>query len=209
MRRQFTIIAVIALVVGGVAGAGMSYAMAPAVQEPNAKGIISSCYKTADGQLRLVNTATTCSAGEKKLTWSQGTKKPAVHEVGAPGEVPYAPPSIYGQFKAYNGAPFGNLSFFKDASGVVHLTGLTCKASEADASLCDSAYFGNSTLQVFTLPKGFRPRAQQVLTTLSVGAGDYYHTRIDITTAGVVRLVALPEFGIDWISFDGVSFLSK
>ena len=35
------------------------------------------------------------------------------------------------------------------------------------------------------------------------------HTRIDITTAGVVELLAPPEHGEDWVSFDGVSFLAS
>ena len=137
---------------------------------------------------------------------SQRAAKPVVHEVGAPGEVPYKHRFSL-EFMAYNGAPFGNLSFFKDASGVVHLTGLTCV--EGGGGQCYSNTQGGGTWKIFTLPKGFRPGAEQVFTTLSAGQGNYYHARVDITRQGAVLLVCPPVAGLEWISFDGVSFLSK
>jgi hypothetical protein len=201
MRRHVTVLAIVA-VVAGAAGAGMAYAVtARTIQEPGRNGVISACYDTGNGAIRMVNAGAGCRAGERKLTWDQGVKKPVVHEVGASGQVPYT-----GQFKPYDGPPFGNLSFFKDASGVVHLTGLACLRN---GSICAVQTMVGGTRDVFTLPPGFRPARQQVFTTLSVGLSDnYYNTRVDVTTAGVVEVIAPPSAGMDWISFDGVSFLA-
>jgi hypothetical protein len=131
-------------------------------------------------------------------------KKPVVHRVAAAGEVPYT-----GGWKAYNQPPFGNLSFFKDASGVVHLTGLACAKDFQDPSLCTTEALTSGVEQIFTLPQGFRPKAQQVFTTLSFGSGEHEHARVDVTTSGVVKFVAPPTGGIAWLSFDGVSFLAR
>ena len=203
MGRRITSIAVVAVVSGAVAGAGVASAVASRIiEEPNAKGVISSCYATDNGAIRMVNAGAGCRAGERKLTWQQGIKKPVVHEVGAPGQVPYT-----GQFKAYDGLPFGNLSFYKDANGVVHLTGLTCLRNGA---ICAVQTMVGGTREIFTLPRGFRPARQQVFTGLSVGLSDnYYNPRLDVTTAGVVEVIAPPDAGMDWISFDGVSFLAR
>ncbi len=201
MRRQVVVIAVLAVVSGAAAGAGVAYAAARAIQEPSAKGVISACYATGNGEIRMVNAGAKCRAGERKLTWDQGVRAPVVHEVGAPGQVPY---SVH--FKAYDEPPFGNLSFFKDASGIVHLTGLACRNV---GSICTAATLVGGTVPVFTLPRGFRPTRQQVFTTLSFGLSTtYYHARVDVTTAGVVEIVAPPSAGEDWVSFDGVSFLA-
>jgi hypothetical protein len=47
-----------------------------------------------------------------------------------------------------------------------------------------------------------------VFNAISFGAPTYYYPRIDVTTAGVVEVVAPPTSGLDWISFDGISFPS-
>ena len=169
MRRQITVIALVALFVAGAVGAGVSYAVAPKAHQ--------------------------------KHTWNQRATKPVVHEVGAPGE-----PAYLSNFKGYDGPPFGNLSFYKDTSGVVHLTGLTCEIGPVN---CESVTLVGGTKKVFILPKGFRPTAQEIYTTLSDGRGEYLHIRVDITKAGAVEIVTPPFAGMDWISFDGVSFLSK
>ena len=131
--------------------------------------------------------------------------RPVVHQVGAAGE-----PALDPQWRAYNEPPFGNLSFYKDSSGVVHLTGLTCFRRSDNPASCDSDILLEGTLPIFTLPPGFRPASQVLFTTLSNDRGDVYrHTRIDITTAGLVFLSAPPEAGLDWVSFDGISFLTQ
>jgi hypothetical protein len=200
MRRNVVALVVTAVLVGGVVGAGVTYAATAPVQQPNANGVITSCYTTAGGKIRLINSGTACVAGEKKLTWSQGVRKPTIHVVGATGE-----PAFAAGYQAYDGPPFGNLSFFKDASGTVHLAGLACR-STGNGCLTGSLTAGSTP--VFTLPPGFRPNAQRVFTTLSYGAPTYYYPRIDVRTDGVVVVIAPPSAGLDWISFDGISFPS-
>jgi len=100
-----------------------------------------------------------------------------VRFVGRAGQPPYLD-----GFRAYNGQPFGDLAFFKDASGVVHLQGLACLASGA---LCTQSTFVSGTRDVFRLPPAFRPAHSRVYTGLSVGLGDnYYNPRIDVTWDG-------------------------
>ena len=111
--------------------------------------------------------------------------------------------------RAYNGPPFANLSFSKDASGFVHLSGLACEENDAGTQ-CASVALAAGTTKVFRLPSAFRPSAQHVFTTLSVGNGtNYLHTRVDVTADGFVQIVAPPLAGMDWVSFDGVTFLSR
>jgi hypothetical protein len=202
MGRRITSIVVVAVVAGSAAGAGVASAVVSrAIEEPSAKGVISACYATGNGAIRMVNAGAGCRAGERKLTWNQGVRKPVVHEVGAPGEVAYT-----GEFMAYDSPPFGNLSYYKDASRVVHLTGLTCLR---DGATCATQTTSVGTRPIFTLPRGFRPARQQVFTALSVGLStQYYSARVDVTKGGVVEVVAPPEAGMDWVSFDGVSFLA-
>jgi hypothetical protein len=175
------------------------------IREPNAKGVISACYNKSTGKIRMVNRSAHCVAREKKLTWQQRVPKPTVHVVGSSRQPAYA-----SGWKAYNGPPFGNLSFFKDASGVVHLTGLACRVDDQNSGLCAVATLIGGTLPVFTLPAGFRPASQQLFTAISVGQSkNYYNPRIDVTTAGVVEVVAPPNAGEDWVSFDGISFIAR
>ena len=128
--------------------------------------------------------------------------KPVVHRVGAAGEPPYLD-----GFRAYNGPPFGNLSFYKDSSNTVHLMGLACLQN---GNLCAVQTMVGGTRQVFRLPLAFRPVDSHVFTGLSVGLSDnYYNPRIDVTNAGYVQVIAPPSAGMDWISFDGISFLAR
>ena len=202
MRYRMAVLAATVALVGGAAAGGASFAAITAITEPNVNGVITSCYNT-HGAVRVVNAGATCAAGEKKLTWASN-KKPKVHLVGAAGE-----PAYQNNWKAYNGPPFGNASFYKDSSGVVHLTGLTCRKKSQDPTNCTSATLTGGILPIFTLPVGFRPASQQLFTTLSDGQGTYLHARIDITTTGVVELIAPPDEGQDWVSFDGISFLAN
>lgn len=70
--------------------------------------------------------------------------QPALHVVGAPGE----PPFLEGSKAVVTGGPFGFVapSFYKDASGVVHLQG----GVESGSGIA------------FALPPGFRPGAAKV-----------------------------------------------
>ena len=73
------IVASIALVValGGVAVASI----------PSAGGVITSCYNTSTGAVRIVDAATTraCNTGEMFLTWNQKGQKGATGATGAKG----------------------------------------------------------------------------------------------------------------------------
>jgi ABC-type uncharacterized transport system YnjBCD substrate-binding protein len=86
MRRRITVLATVTLMFGAATAAGASYAAVAHIQEPNASGAIMSCYATASGKIRMVNAAAGCAAEEKKLTWQQNVRRPAVHVVGHSGE---------------------------------------------------------------------------------------------------------------------------
>ena len=180
------------LIAGGAGAAAGSYAAIAVVTEPSNE-VITSCYNTTNGAVRMVKPGVTCATGEKKLTWASNIK-PKIHVVGAVGE-----PAYTSTWKAYDGPPFGNASFYKDSDGVVHLTGLACRLSTP--SLCTSATLIGGTLPIFSLPVGFRPSSQLLFTTLSAGQANYYHTRVDITAGGQVELIAPPDGGEDWVSF--------
>ena len=196
------VLAATVALIAGASAAGASYAAVTAITEPSASGVITSCFNTTSGAVRMVTAGATCAAGEKKLTWASNTK-PKVHVVGTAGE-----PAYQNGWMGYNGPPFGNASFYKDSSGVVHLTGLTCGENSVNPSLCASATLIGGTVPIFTLPVGFRPASQLLFTTLSYGGNNYLHTRIDVTPAGVVGLVSPPDGGENWVSFDGISFLA-
>jgi hypothetical protein len=202
LRRTLIVAMVVAVLAGGAGGAAVGYARAKAtaITEPNAKGLIALCYDTSSGKPRMINSGTRCARGEKKLTWTRHPPAPVVHEVGTPGE-----PAYTGGWAGYQGPPFGNLSFYKDATGIVHLTGLTCYSNGAAG--CTKVSTSSGTYPIFTLPAGFRPPHQQVFSALSFGDGQYYSARVDVTTDGVVQLEAPPTAGGAWISFDGISFL--
>jgi hypothetical protein len=204
MRYRIAVLATTVALIGGASAAGASYAAITAITEPNANGVITSCYNTTTGVVKMVNATATCAAGSKKLTWASNLK-PKVHVVGAAGEVPYAT-----GWKAYNGPPFGNLFFYLDGGGVVHLSGLACSYDIDFPTACKIGEAGGGgELPIFTLPVGFRPPAQQLFTVISAGNGRYDHARLDITTDGVVKLVFGPTAGVAWVSFDGIEFLAQ
>lgn len=201
MRRRMIVLAAAVVVLASMGGAALGYERAHRITEPNAQGVITACYDTRTGKIRMVNGGAHCAAGERKLAWRQHPKKPVVHVVGAPGE-----PAYSAFWRAYASPPFGDVSFYKDSSGIVHLTGLACRKSlGADPCISATIFAGSDVL--FTLPPGFRPPAQQVFTTLSYGLGNYLHIRLDVTTTGDVEVVTPPSAGGDWISLDGISFL--
>jgi hypothetical protein len=69
MRRRFRRIAlaVTAVVVVAIAG-GVTYALA----DIGSGGVINGCYKSVNGQLRLIDPATdSCLSSERSISWSQ------------------------------------------------------------------------------------------------------------------------------------------
>jgi hypothetical protein len=83
MRRRFSRIAlaVAALAVVAIAG-GVTYAVA----EIGGGGVINGCYKSQNGQLRLIDPATdNCLSSETAISWGQtGTQGPK-GDKGDPG----------------------------------------------------------------------------------------------------------------------------
>ena len=204
MRRLIIVIVSIATVVSAAVLGGVGYGVASGHGTGTAQsrtGAVTSCYATGNGDLRVVQAGDRCRAGENRLTLAQRAA-PVVHVVGRTGQPPYLD-----GFRAYNGPPFGDLAYFKDGSGVVHLQGLACLASGA---LCAVQTMVGGTRRVFRLPLAFRPADSRVYTGLSVGLSDnYYNPRIDVTRDGYVQVIAPPSAGMDWISFDGITFLAK
>ena len=202
MRYRVAVLATTVALIGGAGAAAAPYAAVTSVTEPNANGVITSCYDTTTGTVKMVNATATCATGSKKLTWASNLR-PKVHVVGAAGEVAY-----HTGWKAYNEPPYQNTAFYKDSAGIVHLTGLACYKDPQNPDFCATGVFLDN-VNVFMLPLGFRPANEVLFTTLSVGQGDYLHTRIDVTPNGEVEIVAPPHAGADWISFDSISFLAK
>lgn len=53
---------------------------------PDGSGVIHGCYKTADGKLRVIDSATeTCDSGETALNWSQAGPQGPAGAAGATG----------------------------------------------------------------------------------------------------------------------------
>ena len=81
MRRRFrrVVLAITAVAVVAIAG-GVTYAVA----DIGGGGVINGCYKSQNGQLRLIDPATdSCHPSETAISWSQtGPQGPA----GPPGD---------------------------------------------------------------------------------------------------------------------------
>ncbi|GMA64767.1 hypothetical protein NZD89_05245 [Alicyclobacillus fastidiosus] len=105
------------------------------------------------------------------------------------GASSYQTPTFQNGFTNY-GSGYRNVQYYKDAMGIVHLTGL--------------GRIGTAGSTIFTLPAGFRPSATLVFTTMSSGAIQ----RIDIASSGTVTLNGGGAFG-NWVSLDGISFLAE
>jgi hypothetical protein len=73
MRRRFgrIAVAITAVVVVAIAG-GVTYAVA----QIGGGGVINGCYKSVNGQLRLIDPATdSCRPSETSISWSQTGRK--------------------------------------------------------------------------------------------------------------------------------------
>jgi hypothetical protein len=77
MRKAGIVLAALALLVlGGVAYAAI----------PDSGGVIHGCYKTSDGKLRVIDSASeSCVSGETALNWSQTGPAGATGATGAAG----------------------------------------------------------------------------------------------------------------------------
>lgn len=76
MRKIPTTLLLVLAMLGGVAYASI----------PDDDGVIHGCYKTSDGKLRVIDSATqTCASGETSLTWSQTGPQGPTGATGAAG----------------------------------------------------------------------------------------------------------------------------
>src|SRR6266702_3408014 len=67
---------------GGVLGLGVGLAVASI---PGAGGVIHACYKTSQGQTRIVESASDCGASETAIEWNQTGQQGAVGPAGPAG----------------------------------------------------------------------------------------------------------------------------
>lgn len=93
-------------------------------------------------------------------------------------------PTLQNSWVPYGGV-YNNPGYWKDTFGVVHLRGMVKNGTMVQA--------------IFTLPAGYRPPFQELLSTVSnfaVGA-------VEITTAGIVMATSGTN---TWVSLDGLTF---
>jgi hypothetical protein len=123
MRRRFrrVALAVSAVVVVAIAG-GVTYAVA----DIGGGGVINGCYKSQNGQLRLIDPATdSCNPSETPISWGQtGTQGPK-GDKGDPGPQgptgPQGPPGLSGL------PPVGRFTATQIVKGAI----LTCGSTNA------------------------------------------------------------------------------
>ena len=124
-----------------------------------------------------------------------------MHVVGSAGAAPYG-----ASVRAYGQPPYADLAYYRDALGIVHLSGLACVLNTATGTCSHGFTLLAGTLTFFTLPEGYRPAQTHVFTALSSDGTTNYTSRIDVRADGSVAVVAPPDTGQDWISFDGIDF---
>ena len=101
-------------------------------------------------------------------------------------------PTLLNSWDNYGGG-FTPASYWKDANGVVHLTGLIRNGTTVKDTV------------LFNLPAGYRPFNQEILT---VQNGDNTFQRIDILANGNVILGAT-TFTNGWLSLANISFKAE
>jgi len=105
------------------------------------------------------------------------------HSIGAPGE-----PAFTNAWVNY-GAPFNTAGFWKDPNGVVHLRGLIMN--------------GTAGVPIFTLPVGYRPAGQELLSVVANVGG----ARVDVRTDGTIIVNSYFSGGTNaFMSLDGITF---
>lgn len=98
------------------------------------------------------------------------------------------------------GAPYQAAGFFRDAQGVVHLTGLVrAESITGDRRSCIG------TAAIFVLPTGYRPAAAQIFTVLTTGD---VVGRVDVYASGEVKCISgnSAVTADAYLSLSGISF---
>lgn len=93
------------------------------------------------------------------------------------------------------GTPYGDVGYYKDDLGIVHLRGAIKSGIVQDAAV------------IFNLPAGFRPSKQTIHSTIGSNATTgTASVRVDIRPAGTVELYAVSN---NFVSFDGLTFRAE
>jgi len=97
------------------------------------------------------------------------------------------------------GTAYGNVRYYKDYLGIVHLEGLAETTGTPTAST-----------NIFNLPAGYRPQEQSIcLCSGNAPSGTHQSVRVDISVTGDVVIVnpAVTAFvAASWVSLANISF---
>jgi hypothetical protein len=161
-------------------------------------------------QASTADTAASAAQASTADTAAALTAPEPVHHVGAAGEPPFE-----NGWQNVSGSIYEPVGFYKDAGGVVHLTGI--------------ANGGMPSSRVFHLPPGYRPATNKLIRVAAECNCAYTlfdpqggTIQIPLTTSGVVIYgpgfgagidgavgadsnVEFPSGGGGWLSFDGIS----
>lgn len=100
-------------------------------------------------------------------------------------------PTLLNGWTDYNASYYAPASYWKDSTGVVHLSGMIKGGAVAAGTV------------LFTLPEGYRPERQELFATVSVNLP----ARVDVAANGSVFLQSGGNTG--WLSLCGISFRAK
>lgn len=94
------------------------------------------------------------------------------------------------------GGVYATAGYYKDDMSVVRLKGVIKNGTIAAGTI------------LFTLPVGYRPSLDIILTSLSSSAGTATPIAIEVSAAGVVKIGSF-NAGSTWLSLDGLSFRAE
>jgi hypothetical protein len=140
--------------------------------------------KTADNATNATNATTAATAtnatslGGQPASYYAHAGHEAVHLIGAAGE-----PAFQNGWTNFNSATWSNAGYWKDPTGVVHLTGTLNGA--------------NANTIVFTLPAGYRPALNQFM----AAANGQTAMSFEVMTTGDVKASLSGTLGIDGLTF--------
>jgi hypothetical protein len=153
-------------------------------------GLTVPAAQTATTNIIDTNSAVPLVIGNGNMTQASFNKFTAY--TGTAASVPASPwiaPSLLNSWVNF-GAPLENVGYFKDAAGVVHITG-TVKSGTSNSAA------------IFTLPAGYRPANELLIAVDSNGA----HCNMTVLANGTVG--PNTSGSTTRMSLDGISFLAE
>jgi hypothetical protein len=144
MRRRFrrVALAITAVAVVAIAG-GVTYAVA----DIGGGGVINGCYKSQNGQLRLIDPAVdSCHPSETAISWSQTGPQGPKGDPGPPGPAgPQGPPGLSGL------PPIDRFTATQIVRGAI----LTCGSTRTDSTItvCEGGIRLNGLDILFNFPE--------------------------------------------------------